>query len=60
MIFAFIVHKAMINFFCTPYSIVVETDNMLGSTQFMNAAQTFHPVDLQGGRFFYLNNDPFL
>ena len=27
----------------------------LWSTTFANVVQTFHPVDLQGGRFFYLN-----
>ena len=44
----------MIDIFLTPYSIAVEINNMLGSTIITNAMQTFHPVDLQGGRFFYL------
>ena len=32
----------------------VESNKILWSTIFTNAVQTFHPVDLQGGRFFYL------
>ena len=47
--------EAMIIFFFTP----VEINIKLWSTISTNAMQTFHPVDLQGGRLSYLKFDQF-